>query len=200
MGIRHEGRIHLTIGCAFVGRFVSGLNEYVNKKETARAIAIAARAVTTLDIEATINAGDNLDKGDVFLTVTGTSAEAGDDGEAGRGNRVSGLITPYRVMTIEAAAGKNPVSHIGKLYNLLAARIASALTAEMRSVEDAACVIVSQIGCPVHDPQLVDIRLTAGDAPLSTVLAAEVKDVVHSQLGLINILQNELLSEQVTLY
>ena len=45
----------------------------------------------------------------LFLTVTGTSAEAGDDGEAGRGNRTSGLITPYRAMTIEAAARKNPV-------------------------------------------------------------------------------------------
>jgi S-adenosylmethionine synthetase len=40
-------------------------------------------------------------KGSVYLTVTGTSAEAGDDGEAGRGNRVNGLITPYRPMTME---------------------------------------------------------------------------------------------------
>ena len=40
---------------------------------------------------------------------------------------MSGLITPYRPMTLEAAAGKNPVSHVGKTYNLAAGRIARAL-------------------------------------------------------------------------
>ena len=42
----------------------------------------------------------------VYLTVTGTSAEMGDDGQVGRGNRPNGLITPYRPMTLEAAAGR----------------------------------------------------------------------------------------------
>lgn len=55
----------------------------------------------------------------LYLTVTGTSAEAGDDGEVGRGNRVNGLITLYRPMNMEAAAGKNPVTHVGKLYNII---------------------------------------------------------------------------------
>jgi S-adenosylmethionine synthetase len=50
----------------------------------------------------------------VYLTVTGTSAEAGDDGEVGRGNRVNDLITPYRPISLEAAAGKNPVTHVGQ--------------------------------------------------------------------------------------
>ncbi len=53
-----------------------------------------------------------------YLTVTGLSAESGDDGAVGRGNRVNGLITPNRTMTLEAAAGKNPVNHIGKIYSL----------------------------------------------------------------------------------
>ncbi len=99
-----------------------------------------------------MNAADpasHSDAGDVFLTVTGTSAEAGDDGEVGRGNRTCGLITPYRSITLEAAAGKNPVSHVGKLYNLVASRIAAAITAEIPDVPDAACVLVSQIGRPV---------------------------------------------------
>jgi S-adenosylmethionine synthetase len=71
---------------------------------------------TTADIA--INAADHLPAGAVYLTVTGTSAEAGDDGEVGRGNRVNGLITPYRPMSLEAAPGKNPVTHVGKNLQL----------------------------------------------------------------------------------
>lgn len=201
MGVRQERQIDLTIGCAFVGRFVSSLDDYVRKKETARALAIAAAlATTTLDVEATINAADDLDRGDVFLTVTGTSAEAGDDGEVGRGNRACGLITPYRVMTLEAVAGKNPVSHVGKLYHLVAGRIASAITTELRGVQDAACVMVSQIGRPVDDPHVVDIALLAEGAPSSTALRTAVADIARSQLGQMSVLRDELLSERLTLY
>src|SRR5678816_4896815 len=92
-------------------------------------------------------------------TVTGSSAEAGDDGEVGRGNRVSGLITPYRPMTMEAAAGKNPVSHVGKLYHVIANRIASRLVAEMPDAEAATCMLVSRIGAPIDQPALVDVRV-----------------------------------------
>ena len=201
MGVRQERRIQLTIGCAFVGRFVSDLDDYVRKKEAARALAVAAaRAAMTLDVDATINAADDLDRGDVFLTVTGTSAEAGDDGEVGRGNRVCGLITPYRVMTLEAAAGKNPVSHVGKLYGLAAGRIASSVIKELGGVEDAACVMVSQIGRPVNDPQVVDIGLVAEGAPSSSDLRTAVADIVRWQLDQMSGLRDELLAGRLTLY
>lgn len=200
MGVRHERRIHLTISCAFVGRFVSDLDDYARKSAAARALAVAAaQTATTLDVDATINAADDLDRGDVFLTVTGTSAEAGDDGEVGRGNRTCGLITPYRVMTLEAAAGKNPATHVGKLYSLMAGRIASSVATELQGIEDASCVMVSQIGRPVDDPQLVDIRLVAADA-LSGALRAAVADIVRSELGQVDALREDLLSERLTLY
>jgi S-adenosylmethionine synthetase len=201
MGVRHERRIHLTIGCAFVGRFISGIDDYARKKATAHALAIsAAGAVTTLDIDAVINPADDLDHGEVYLTVTGTSAEAGDDGEVGRGNRVGGLITPYRVMTLEAAAGKNPVSHVGKLYQLVAGRIASSITTELHGVDDATCVIVSQIGRPVDDPQVADIGLGTAGAPLSSTLRAAVADITRTQLGRMNALREDLLAERLMLY
>jgi S-adenosylmethionine synthetase len=95
MGIRRDGRIELTISCAFVGRFVSNLDDYIAKRAATGALVIeAARSTTSLPVEASVNVADDLARGEVFLTVTGTSAEAGDDGEVGRGNRASGLITP----------------------------------------------------------------------------------------------------------
>ncbi len=104
MGVQHEKQIQLTIGCAFVARFVSSLEDYARMKATATSIALsAARAVTALSVRASMNTGDELAKGEIFLTVTGTSAEAGDD--AGRGNRACGLITPYRAARAESGQG-----------------------------------------------------------------------------------------------
>lgn len=160
MGVRQGSRISLTIGCAMIGRYLSGIEDYLQAKIAARQVALeAARGQTDLEVDAVVNAADDLGQRDVFLTVTGTSAEAGDDGEVGRGNRTSGLITPYRPMTLEAAAGKNPVSHVGKLYNLAATEIASRAVREVAWVAEASCVLVSRIGRPIDDPQVIDLRI-----------------------------------------
>ena len=132
MGARHGGRIVLTIACALVGRHVANLADYQAKKARVCELALdAARSLTRMPIEAQVNTADGDTPDSVYLTVTGLSAESGDDGQVGRGNRVNGLITPYRPMTLEAAAGKNPVTHVGKLYNVMANRIARALISEV---------------------------------------------------------------------
>ena len=149
MGVRRGSRIRLTIACAMIGRHLTGTADYVRAKEEVRELSLAAaRQITDFDLEAEVNAADNVATGELYLTVTGTSAESGDDGEAGRGNRVCGLITPYRPMTLEAAAGKNPVSHVGKLYNLAAPAVCSAILLAIPEAKSTSCLIVSQIGRP----------------------------------------------------
>lgn len=199
MGVRRSGSIELTIGCAFIGRFVASLEDYRAKKQAAAHLAIqAALGATALPVQASVNVADDLASGDVFLTVSGTSAEAGDDGETGRGNRVSGLITPYRPMTIEAAAGKNPVSHVGKLYNLAAMRIAAVLAAEVPGVADASCILVSQIGRLIYDPQVVDIGLIGSTA--RNVPGQPVTDIVNGVLQQLPAMREELLAERLPVY
>ena len=201
MGIRRASRIHLTIGCAFVGRYVHDLNDYVNKVAAARELALgAARRIAPMELDAVVNAADDLDRGDVFLTVTGTSAEAGDDGEVGRGNRTCGLITPYRSMTLEAAAGKNPVSHIGKLYSLVSSRIAAAIATEVPEASDAVCMLVSQIGRPVTDPQLADIRVALAGGTSTAGLTGAVGAIVGAELARLAELRDALLEERVRVY
>jgi S-adenosylmethionine synthetase len=51
------------------------------------------------------------------------------------------------------------VSHTGKLYNLLAGRIARTLTSELPGVEEAYCYLLSRIGSPISDPALADVVL-----------------------------------------
>ena len=201
MGVRRDDRITLTLGCAFIGRHLSNVDEYFAEKQAALNLAVeAANNATKCRVEAAMNAADDIATGDVFLTVIGTSAEAGDDGEVGRGNRTSGLITPYRSMTMEAAAGKNPVSHVGKLYNVLADRIASGLVRDVHGIRGASCLLVSQIGRPVDEPQVVDIELALGKSVLAKDIRTPAEQVVSEQLGRLHELREELLREDVTLY
>jgi S-adenosylmethionine synthetase len=201
MGVRRGNRIALTIGCAVIGRHVTSAQGYADLKDLIRTLALnAADGVTALEVEATINAADDLAAGEVFLTVTGSSAEAGDDGETGRGNRVNGLITPYRSMTMEAAAGKNPVSHVGKLYNVIAGRISSALVEGLSGISSCTCRIVSRIGQPVDDPDVVDIELGVAKGFESGDRKEDVLVIVAEQFGRLAELQDELTQRRVALF
>ncbi len=160
MGVRIGDRIRVTVACAFVDKHLAGIDDYLQKKEELRkeVLSLTSR-LTNKDVEVFINTADNPSDGSVYITVTGTSAEQGDDGQVGRGNRVNGLITPYRPMSLEAAAGKNPVSHIGKIYNVVANIIAERVVKEVEEVEEAYCYIVSQIGKPINEPQVCDVKV-----------------------------------------
>ena len=159
MGVREENTFRLTVACALVDRFVPDLDSYLAVKEGLKA-ALKEQFVSRYpELEICLNAADDPARGDIYLTVTGTSAEAGDDGEVGRGNRVNGLITPFRPMSLEAAAGKNPVSHVGKIYNLAAQRLCQKIISELVTVKEAHLVLVSRIGSPVTEPQDIFLRL-----------------------------------------
>ncbi|RLJ71501.1 S-adenosylmethionine synthetase [Hydrogenivirga caldilitoris] len=160
MGVRIRDRIRITIACAFVSKYVSSVEDYLHKKEAVHTkVKELVSGLTDREVEVFINTADEPESGSVYITVTGTSAEQGDDGQVGRGNRVNGLITPYRPMSLEAAAGKNPVSHIGKIYNVVANLIADRVVKEIEDVEEAYCYIVSQIGKPINEPQVCDVKV-----------------------------------------
>ncbi len=160
MAVRHGRRLNLTVACAQVDRYVADMSRYLqNKSWLADRIRTAAERVTGLETTVQINAADGEMPDSVYLTVTGTSAEAGDDGEAGRGNRVNGLITPNRPMTMESVAGKNPVNHVGKLYNIIAGLIADDIVREVPSVSACECYLVSRIGHPIDDPDIAELRV-----------------------------------------
>ena len=190
MGMRSGADLSLTVACALVGRHVASLDDYRAKKARIRDLAAAAAGAGA---EVAVNTADGDSADSVYLTVTGLSAEAGDDGQVGRGNRVNGLITPYRPMSLEAAAGKNPVTHVGKLYNLLADRVARALVAEVPGVREAYCYLVSRIGRPITEPQLMDLKLRLEDAAALATLRPRIEEVTRGQLAGLTTLWRELL-------
>jgi S-adenosylmethionine synthetase len=201
MGVRHRTHISLTVSCAVIDRYVHDIDEYVRQKNIIQRLVLdEAQRITSIPIDATVNAADDIKNQNVFLTVTGSSAEAGDDGEAGRGNRPCGLITPYRAMTLEATAGKNPVTHVGKLYNLLAGRIAAIIVNEINGVTDAQCVLVSQIGRPVTDPYVVDLCLEYTQGTKPAALDERVTETLRAELVRLDELRDSLIAGKIELY
>jgi len=160
MGLREKDKISLTIAAAFVDRYVANIKEYdAIKEELENFVKDISNEYTERDVEVFVNTADNYETGCVYLTVTGTSAENGDDGSVGRGNRCNGLITPGRPMSMEASSGKNPINHVGKIYNLLASQIASRIAEEVEGVEEVYVRILSQIGKPINEPKALSVQV-----------------------------------------
>jgi S-adenosylmethionine synthetase len=206
MGARIGANIDVTIACAIVGRHTASLDEYHARKsvirERARQIAetrpagIAGAAVDKI----TVNAADGTTAESVYLTVTGLSAEAGDDGQVGRGNRVNGLITPYRPMSLEAAAGKNPVTHVGKLYNVMAHRVAHAIVAEVPEVQEAYCYLLSRIGHPITDPLLFDVHVRLAEPGRLDNLTPLIADAARTAFSGIGSVGRDALNDTLQLW
>ncbi len=160
MGLREGDRITLTIACAFIDRYLNDVREYkAVKEELTKFVEDFAKTVTEREVDVQINTADDYERGCVYLTVTGTSAEQGDDGSVGRGNRVNGLITPSRPMSMEASSGKNPINHVGKIYNILANFIARDCYENIEGIEEVYVKILSQIGRPINEPRALSIQI-----------------------------------------
>ncbi len=198
MGVRAHERIWLTISCAFIGGFLRDIRAYNDAKDRLLAAALeAANSATALGVSAHVNAADDIANGSVYLTVTGTSAEGGDDGQTGRGNRANELITPCRPMTLEAVAGKNPITHVGKLYNAAASRLATAIVAEVPGVTEADCYLVSQIGMPIDRPRMTYLRVGCHEGPLSADAENAVRTIAAREIARIPQLWRSFLEQSM---
>ncbi|MEM3277520.1 MAG: methionine adenosyltransferase, partial [Thermoplasmata archaeon] len=136
-----------------------------------------------------------------YITVTGLSMENGDDGSVGRGNRVNGLITPYRPMSMEASAGKNPVTHVGKLYNILSFKIADKIyDTAGGDLKEVNVRIVSQIGKPIDEPQVASIQVVPNANVNINKYKREFESIADSYLANISDLTMELMSGKIPLF
>ena len=160
LAARRGDVVELTVACAFCDRYVVDLDDYLAQKA---ALAALVGAAADAGAAVSVNGADDPAAGSIFLTVTGTSAEAGDDGEAGRGNRANGLIASCRPMSMEGVAGKNPISHVGKLYNIAADAIAALVVEEIPEIAAAECYLASRIGQPIDQPAFAQVRIAPRD-------------------------------------
>lgn len=200
MGMRNGDKIILTIAAAFVSSHVPDFDHYCNIKDEVKEYVMKnfVDKKATRQTEVHINTADNYQRKVVYLTLTGTSAEHGDDGCVGRGNRANGLITPSRKMSLEATAGKNPVNHIGKLYNILANRIASDINEETGAEE--VCVrLLSQIGKPIDLPLVASIELLTDNKKFAGI-KSKAESIANEHLANITKLTDEIINGKVGVF
>ncbi|ADZ08407.1 S-adenosylmethionine synthase [Methanobacterium lacus] len=186
MGLRENNKITLTTAVAMVSKYVDGRDTYINVKEELNDIITdLAQNKTEREVETFINTGDDdnskTEKG-YYLTVTGTSAEMGDDGSVGRGNRANGLITPNRPMSMEATSGKNPINHVGKIYNLLSNKMADQITSEIDGIQQIHIMILSQIGKPIDHPKAASAQIIVEDGYSISSVHKDVQGVMDNWL------------------
>jgi S-adenosylmethionine synthetase len=190
MAVREGEALRLTVACALLAPSLGDAAAYHRAVEELRDTALsAAREAGFSGVEVDVNAAD-APSGSYYLTLSGTSAECGDDGQVGRGNRTSGLITPMRPMTLEAYAGKNPRSHVGKLLSVAAQAVAEGLAA-LEGVRAAECVLVSQIGGRLSEPRGAGVRIDADGISVEE-LRGSIERIVEAELSRVPELWREI--------
>ncbi|MFX1447498.1 MAG: methionine adenosyltransferase [Promethearchaeota archaeon] len=183
---RLGNKVGITVAAAMVSKYINDADEYLNYTNQIKdaILDLATKIIPEREVSCQVNVGDNVEKGLLYLTITGTSAEAGDDGEVGRGNRSNGLITPCRTMSLEAVCGKNPINHVGKLYNILSTEISREIYKRGEGdILEAHVKLLSQIGRPITDPWVNSIELIPADNVNFASIEKIAKDVSEEMLS-----------------
>jgi len=187
MGARKGRALRLTVAMPLLAGHVASEGEYFMIKaailDEMRCVAErfagfdgVAVDYNSLDVE-----GRGL--GGVYLSLLGTSAEEADSGQVGRGNRVNGLISLNRPMGTEAAAGKNPVSHVGKIYNVLAHQMAREIYQSMEGIKEVYVLLLSRIGAPIDRPQLATAQLLLEKGRRINEMSGKAREVMERRFS-----------------
>ena len=197
MGIRASRRLSLTVAMPLIDQHVESEADYFRRKLAVYEDLLAHLRNQKEDLDeisVSLNSLDRTGKGmdGIYLSVLGTSAEDADSGEVGRGNQVNGLIALNRPRGSEAAAGKNPVSHVGKIYNVLTHRLAGRIYTQIPGLRSVEVWLCSRIGEPVDRPQIVSVQIHPRAGIHATDLADPIRKVVNDELARMPIFCEEL--------
>jgi len=202
MACRMGGEIDLTIAVAMVSSKIPDKDHYKSViEETIEKVTDFAQKFTKRKLKVFVNTADDYQKGIYYLTVSGLSMENGDDGSVGRGNRCNGLITPMRPMSMEASAGKNPVTHVGKLYNILSNQVADDIVKLGKGdILEVHTRILSQIGRPIDEPHAASAKVLYADNVNPNKYEKEINGIYDERLANITSLTEEIVNGRVTVF
>lgn len=163
MGLRRRDMLDLTVAMPLISTYIKSEKEYFERKRVIHEemLTFLGKYKEFKKIDVSFNALDERGRGlgGIYLSFLGTSAEDADSGQVGRGNRVNGLISVNRPMGTEAAAGKNPVSHVGKIYNVLAHKIAKEIYESIDGIKEVYVLLLSRIGTPIDRPLMATAQV-----------------------------------------
>ncbi|MFX1539251.1 MAG: methionine adenosyltransferase [Promethearchaeota archaeon] len=201
MGLRTNDEIQLTIAAALLAPLIPDADHYQGVlNDITNAVLDQSKKITNREVNIVVNSADDAKRGSYYLTITGTSAEMGDDAGVGRGNRANGLITPCRPMSLEATAGKNPQNHVGKIYNVLAQRIADHVVKEESRVSEVYVKILTRIGYPIDQPLIASAELVVEDQGSWNDIEKSVAGILDAELADVCSVQQLIIDKKVRLF
>jgi S-adenosylmethionine synthetase len=198
MGYRTGARLQLTVAMPLVDRFIDSVDAYFTYKqdilEHISGYVNGAKQPGLDTVDVYLNTLDDRNRGmaGMYLSVTGTSAEDADSGEVGRGNRVNGVIALNRPMGTEAAAGKNPVSHVGKIYTILSHRIAGEVYNAVDGIKEIYIWLCSQIGQPIDQPKIASAQVILEEGVTIEHVEPLIREVIDLELANVTAFTMEL--------
>ncbi len=179
MGSRHKNEVDLTVSIPQVSTYVKSVDEYKSNYQTTLSVI---KNITDKfgfnEVRVTLNPGDNTDKEMLYVRLTGSCIESGDEGQVSRGNRLGGVISARRPFSVEGLSGKNPSYHAGKIYSVAALDIANEIWRQLKV--PAEVYISSQIDRPLNDPWVIVIN---SNDKLDKVKAEEIARKIISNLS-----------------
>ena len=187
MGLRTGRTVSLTVAMPLISQFIQSEKEYfARKKDIQKEIRkFLTRKGDFSAVDLHINALDKEGRGlgGTYLSLLGTSADSADSGQVGRGNRVNGLISLNRPLGTEAAAGKNPVSHVGKIYNVLAHKTAEKIYRNIGGIEEVYVLLLSRIGSPVSTPQMASAQVLLSKGLKLKDRSVEISRIIEKEFS-----------------
>jgi S-adenosylmethionine synthetase len=204
MGHRIGDKLYFTMATPQISSLVQSPKAYFeNKTKLIEEVRGFLKKTCKRQFQVQCNTADKEnDPRSLYITVTGTSAEMGDDGEVGRGNRVNGLITPNRPMSLEAAAGKNPVTHVGKIYNVLAFKMAKKIYEEIGGdkIEEVYIRLLSAIDRPIDNPQVASAQMILRNGARLEEMQSDIHSIIDDNLGNITKLTDEFIKGRLSVF
>jgi len=201
MSMRRKKDLDITVAMAMVDKYIPDKDHYISVVQEVREKLLDKLSEgSPLNVSIKINNADDYKNNSFYLTVTGTSAESGDDGNTGRGNRVTGLISPMRMYSMEATAGKNPTIHTGKIYNVLAQITAEKIVQEVKGVQEVYVRLLSRIGCPISEPTVASAGLRLGKGFSYDNIKSEVENIISTELANVRDITNVIRQKKVQLF
>lgn len=188
MGVRKGPRLNLTVAMPLLDRYLDGEARYFQRKEEIHE-HLRRRTQERLEglqeVAVGLNTLDRPGEGlaGMYLSVVGTSAEDADSGAVGRGNQVNGLISLNRPSGSEAAPGKNPTSHVGKIYNVLTNLLANSIYTQVAGLQEVFVWLCSRIGDPVDHPQLISVQIRAEPGVTTVDVEPRIRQIVDQQFA-----------------
>ncbi len=199
MAKRINKDVYMTLCIPFISKYSPSLKFYLEGKVELEKIIlkdIRKQYKCLKKVKIFINTRDNISKSDLYLTVTGSAIESGDEGVVGRGNRYNGVIPFTRRMSMEACCGKNPVYHVGKIYTACSDLISKEIFRKTH-IENTV-YMTGQMGRALDNPLGIDIEITG--KKISNKNSRIIESVVSKYTKDFNNITKDIILGEIVLY